>query len=79
MHRRNTVALKQLHDHLDLLGMRHRRIHDFRRTFITLSCRTRGDHEILKRMTHTKSAGSYDTYRDIPWEDSCTELSRFKI
>jgi hypothetical protein len=43
-------------DDLEALGMRHRRGHDLRRTFITLAQVDGARREVLKVMTHGPSA-----------------------
>lgn len=79
-HRRNTVVLHRLHDDLESLGLRPRRTHDFRRTFITLACAENGaDKEILRRVTHTRPGDVFNSYREVPWEVLCREMEKLRL
>lgn len=54
-----------LRDDLARLGLRPRRVHDFRRTFITLACRSPGiDAEVIRLCTHKRRGDVYSTYRE---------------
>lgn len=67
--RSKTYVFKRLRDDLAMLGLRHRRGHDLRRTMISLA-RTEGARkDILELCTHTPRKGSaIDLYTTFPWE-----------
>lgn len=74
---------KRWREDLELLGLRHRRGHDARATFITLAIEDGADPLIIEsRVTHTKQRRSaFDDYvRSKPhWEATCREVAKLKI
>jgi integrase len=75
---RPITAWTLLQDDLRRLGMRKRRIHDLRRSHITLS-RTDGATELLRFVTHGASGSILDLYTSPPWPALCAEVAKLKI
>lgn len=61
------------------LGLRHRRIHDTRRTFISLALADGARKDVLRRVTHTGNADVFDTYTTLPWRALCEAVSELRI
>lgn len=70
----------KLHDDLRRLKLRPRRVHDLRRTFITL-CRADGARpDILRWVTHTPNRSDMmELYSSLPWVTLCEEVLKLKI
>lgn len=69
-------------DDLPALGLRHRRGHDARATFITLALEDGADPHVLEaRVTHTKkSRSAFDGYnRGRQWAIVCAEVAKLRI
>ncbi len=65
---------------LEALGMRHRRTHDLRATFITLAEDAGVPREVVQRLTHPgRSRDAYGGYSRPQWETLCRELGQLKI
>lgn len=63
---------------LDALGLRHRRFHDTKRTFVTLA-RAGGAGAFLRWISHGPTKGEMqDTYASPPWETLCREVMAIK-
>lgn len=76
---RDPVVHANLHRDLAALGLRPRRVHDTRRTMISLT-RGGGAHtDKLKWITHGPSAAILDVYTEYPWEDLCAEIAKLKL
>lgn len=77
---RSTVVLHRFHSDLERLGMRPRRIHDTRRTFVTLACAEDGASvDVLRRITHARPGDVHSAYREVSWEERCREISKLKV
>ena len=62
-----------------MLGLRPRRVHDFRRTFISL-CRQDGARDdLLKWVTHGRPPGIMDVYTTPPWPALCAQMQVLDI
>jgi integrase len=73
-------ALRMLHRDLDMLGMRRRRGHDLRRTFITLAQEDGAQRDILRVITHAPDAADVmSLYTSYPWPRLCAEVAKLKI
>lgn len=73
---------KRFRDHdLPTLGLRHRRMHDARATFITLACEDGADRHVIEtRVTHTPRARSaFDGYDRTQWATTCREVAKLRI
>jgi hypothetical protein len=71
--------LHRFHEDLERVGLRPRRLHDLRRTFISL-CREDGaNKELLRWVTHGVSADVMDTYTTPTWEALCSQVAVLKL
>jgi integrase len=73
---------KSIWEHLQLdlerLGMRPRRVHDLRRTFISLA-RADGAGDLLRWVTHGPTSSVFDAYTTPPWPALCEQVSKLRI
>lgn len=77
--RRSDVIRRTLVEDLKALGLLPRRVHDTRRTFISL-CRADGAREdLLKWVTHGRPPGIMNIYSEIPWKFLCEEVAKLKL
>lgn len=74
-------SYKRLVKDLEVLGLRHRRGHDLRRTMISLARTDVARKDILELGTHTprKSGSAIDLYTTFPWEALCAEVAKLKV
>ncbi|MBI2894482.1 MAG: tyrosine-type recombinase/integrase [Deltaproteobacteria bacterium] len=78
-HRSVNHMLKRFHEDLDRIGLRRRRQHDARRTFVSLA-RLDGAREfLLGWITHGPSEKMLDEYSTFPWPDLCEAVSCLRI
>lgn len=71
---------KRLVADLKTLGLRHRRGHDLRRTFISLARTDGARKDILELVTHTPGRSqAIDVYTSFPWEALCEEVLKLKV
>lgn len=61
------------------LGLRPRRTHDTRRTFISIGLDDGAEERVLRRVTHVRPAEVYDLYRQIPWVRFCEAVSKLQV
>jgi len=73
------VGLQQFHRDLEMLGLRKRRQHDLRRTFISLALADGARKDILRWITHGPSGDIMDAYTTLPWEAYCAEVAKLRI
>jgi len=66
-------------DDLKRLGLRRRRGHDLRRTFITLARVDGARKDILEMITHNPKADILDVYTSLPWPSLCEEVAKLKV
>jgi integrase len=79
-HMRSSVALHRFQKDLERMGLDKRRMHDARRTFVTLACNTDGaDTEILRRVTHARKGDVHDGYREVPVEVVAREVRKLDL
>ena len=79
-HWRSDTCWKRLDADCRVLGIRHRRTHDARRTFISLVRADGGRRSILKLITHGRPKNNImDVYSEIPWEVLCGEVGKLRI
>lgn len=64
---------------LDLLGIRHRRFHDTRRTFISLALSDGARKDVLRWVTHSGATDIMDLYTTIPWASKCDEVRKLRV
>lgn len=72
-------SLTDFHRDLDALGLRRRRQHDARRTFISLALADGARKEVLKRVTHGARGDVMDLYNTVPWPTLCEEVAKLNI
>lgn len=77
--RTNTGNLKHLHRDLETLGFRARRVHDLRRTFISLARADGADKHILRRATHKASRDVMEGYTTFEFEVVCREVAKLDL
>jgi integrase len=70
---------KQLHDDLTTLGLRERRGHDLRRTFITLAQVDGARRDLLETISHGPRGDIVSVYTTFPWPALCAEIAKLKI
>jgi integrase len=64
---------------LALLGLRRRRGHDLRRTFITLAQVDGARRDLLETITHGPRGDIINIYTSFPWPALCAEVAKLKI
>ena len=72
--------LKKFHQDLGRLGIRPRRQHDLRRTFISLCPGDGGRADILRWVTHSRpKTATIDDYTTLVWNPLCEEVAKLRI
>lgn len=74
-----TGTLKLLHRDLATLGFGQRRVHDLRRTFISLARGDGADKHILKRATHKAPRDVMEGYTTFEFEVVCREVAKLNL
>lgn len=69
----------RLQRHLAALEWRRRRVHDLRRTGISLARADGADRDVLKRGTHAPPREIMELYTSVEWERLCGEVAKLKI
>jgi hypothetical protein len=69
----------KLLDDLKRLGMRQRRGHDLRRTFVTLARVDGARADLLQMVTHNPSKNIIDIYTSMPWPSLCAEVAKLNV
>jgi len=79
--REKGYCFKRFRDDLGLIGFRHRRGHDLRRTMVSLTREDGARKDILELCTHNprKTGSSIDVYTTFPWEALCGEVAKLRI
>lgn len=72
------AQVRFLHD-LGRIGLRARRGHDLRRTFISLARTDGANREILRAVTHGARGDIYDLYTTWDWPTLCAEVAKLKV
>jgi integrase len=76
---RTSVLLQDLLKDLDILGLRRRRLHDLRRSFVSL-CRSHGARQdIVQWISHGPGKSIVDIYTSFPWSTLCEEVAKVRI
>lgn len=70
---------KRMFRDLKTLGFRHRRVHDTRRTGISIAVEDGADEDILKRGTHAPPKDIMSLYTTVQWEKLCAEVVKLKL
>ena len=80
VHARNANhMLRRFHEDLERVGLRARRQHDGRRTFISLARADGARPDILRWVTHGPTGDITDVYTSLPWATLCEEVAKLKI
>ncbi len=77
--RKPTETIRQLHADLEMLGMRRRRGHDLRRTFITLAQVDGARRDLLETISHGPRGDIVSVYTTFPWPALCAEVAKLNI
>ena len=72
-------SLEKFREDLERLGMRRRRQHDLRRTFISLARTDGARKDVLERVTHGNRGDIVDMYTELPWALLCEEVAKLKL
>ncbi len=72
-------SLEKLGEDLDRLGMRRRRQHDLRRTFISLARADGARKDILEFVSHGARGDIVDAYTTLPWAALCAEVAKLRV
>jgi len=79
-HVRSDTVWSDLDADCRALGIRHRRTHDLRRTFITLASEDGARRDILKWGTHGRPrADIMDGYTEVFWKPLCIEVAKLRF
>jgi len=78
-HQRDPVVNANLRRDLLALGMRPRRVHDARRTFISLSLADGARRDVLPWVTHGPKGDVFSLYTTLPWFTLCEEVGKLRI
>jgi integrase len=74
-----STTLENLQNDLKKLGLRRRRFHDLRRSFVTLARAGGASSDLLLWVTHTPGPGMMDVYTTPTWESLCAQVSCLKL
>ncbi len=64
---------------LSVIGLRQRRVHDARRSFVCLSLADGARRDILRWITHGPEGDIVSLYTTLPWDALCAEVAKLKI
>ena len=64
---------------LALLGLRHRRLHDFRRSLISHARGDGANRELIERISHKGAKDVLDLYTTFEWRALCDEVTKLKV
>jgi hypothetical protein len=78
MRSRHHTRNKLLED-LERLGLRSRRGHDLRRTFITLARADGARADLLEMISHAPRGDIINIYTSMPWANLCAEVAKLNI
>jgi len=71
--------LRRFHEDLERVGLRARRQHDTRRTFISIARADGARPDILRWATHGPTGDIVDEYTTLPWATLCEEVAKVRI
>ncbi|MBI3203050.1 MAG: tyrosine-type recombinase/integrase [Myxococcales bacterium] len=77
--RNSNTTLRRFHKDLARLGLRKRRQHDMRRTFISLARSDGARADVLERITHGPRGDIMNMYTTLPWALLCEEVLKLRI
>lgn len=64
---------------LEALGLRHRRYHDMRRTFISLARADGAPKDVLRCVTHSGAGDIVDSYTSFDWPTLCAAVAKLNL
>ena len=76
---RDPVVHANLQRDLRGLGLRTRRVHDARRTFVSLALADGARKDILKWVSHGPEGDIVSLYTTLPWASLCAEVAKLRI
>lgn len=74
-----THGLKRFHEDLERIGLRVRRQHDSRRTFVSLCQADGATKDLLRWSTHGPKGDIMDAYTTLPWAAQCEPVMKLRI
>lgn len=78
--RTDASVLPALRRDLEVLGLRHRRFHDLRRTFISLARGDGANRDALRTVTHNPRSGDvFDQYTTFDWASRCHAVASLNV
>lgn len=72
-------TLRRLHRALAALGLRERRAHDLRRTWISLCLSDGADRETLRWASHGRPGDVLGAYTEMEWGTLCAEVGKLRV
>ena len=78
-HRNVNHGLRKLHADLDRLGLRVRRQHDLRRSFISLARDAGARKDVLQTITHNAQGNVMDMYTTFSWKVMCEAVATLQL
>src|SRR5712664_1178804 len=78
-HLKDNLVYDTFQRDLKLLGLRPRRVHDARRTFISLALADGARKDVLRWITHGPEGDIVSLYTTLPWDALCAEVAKLKI
>jgi integrase len=78
-YRNANASLRRFHEDLDRIGLRARRQHDARRTFISIARADGAVADTLHFATHGPDGDIMDDYTTMPWPALCAEVAKVRI
>ena len=78
-YRNVNASLRRFHEDLERIGLRARRQHDARRTFISIARADGAVSDTLHFATHGPDGDIMDDYTTLPWSALCAEVSKARI
>jgi hypothetical protein len=78
-YRNVNASLRRFHEDLERIGLRARRQHDARRTFISIARADGAVADTLHFATHGPDGDIMDDYTTLPWPALCAEVAKVRI
>ena len=78
-YRNVNASLRRFHEDLERIGLRARRQHDARRTFISIARADGAVADTLHFATHGPDGEIMDDYTTLPWAALCAEVAKVRI
>ncbi len=78
-HRSAQHMLKRFHEDCARLGMRRRRQHDARRTFVSLALAGGADRESVKWIVHGRPSDTLGLYTEVNWSRLCAAVAAIDV